>query len=209
MLAGPWGWCVLRRVRTSGAQELDRGGRGWCGRALPIPITIPLPFGRKSVQGGPPQGLLFLGGGGGLGREGQGCIRRGRSSEEAPEAVRQAVAKAVGGGYCRLQMPLKLALAVRWTVTGHRLGAPGGVGVPPPPPMHPWGGREGESRGEGGGVQPPLWDADACARPVPSGTKQKCRAKAKEKSSPVTRHKGAAVELQTRRVRSESAAPKP
>ena len=32
-------------------------------------------------------------------------------------------AKAVGGGYCRLQMPLSLALAVRETVAGHKLGA--------------------------------------------------------------------------------------
>ena len=31
--------------------------------------------------------------------------------------------KAVGGGYCRLQLPLKLALGVRGTVAGHRLGA--------------------------------------------------------------------------------------
>ena len=49
----------------------------------------------------------------------------------APEAVRQAVggvAKAVGGGYCRLHMPLKLALPVWGTVAGHRLGALEGVG---------------------------------------------------------------------------------
>ena len=51
----------------------------------------------------------------------------------------EGVAKAVGGGYCRLQMPLSLALGVRGTVAGHRLGAPeGGGGVPPPVPMHPW-----------------------------------------------------------------------
>ena len=57
------------------------------------------------------------------------------------------VAEAVGGGYCRLQMPLTLALGVRETVAGHRLGALEGGGVPPmshrelpPPPftMHPW-----------------------------------------------------------------------
>ena len=41
----------------------------------------------------------------------------------------EKVAKAVGGGYCRLQMPLSLALAVRGTVAGHRLGF---GGVPPP-----------------------------------------------------------------------------
>ena len=40
------------------------------------------------------------------------------------------VAEAVGDGYCRLQMPLKLALGVRDTAAGHRLGAlKGGGGV--------------------------------------------------------------------------------
>ena len=44
------------------------------------------------------------------------------------------VAKTVGGGYCRLHMPSSLALGVRGTVAGHRLGAlEGGGGVPPPP----------------------------------------------------------------------------
>ena len=74
------------------------------------------------------EALLRVGGGGGQGR-----IRREGTSETAPEAVGQAV----GGGYCRLQMPLKPALAVRETVAGHRLGAL--EGVPPPLPMHPWG----------------------------------------------------------------------
>ena len=32
----------------------------------------------------------------------------------------EEVAKAVGGGYCRLQMPLRLALGVRETVAGRR-----------------------------------------------------------------------------------------
>ena len=45
----------------------------------------------------------------------------------------EEVAKAVGGSYCRLQMPLKLALAVRGTVAGHRLdalvGGGGGLGI--------------------------------------------------------------------------------
>ena len=67
--------------------------------------------------------------------EGKGPQRRpqkrlGRRSEE--------VAKAVGAGYCLLQMPVRLALAVRGTVAGHRLGAlEGGGGTPPPLPMHP------------------------------------------------------------------------
>ena len=43
--------------------------------------------------------------------------------------------KAVAGGYCRLQMPLQLALGVRGTVAGHRLGAleGGGGGCTSPP----------------------------------------------------------------------------
>ena len=50
----------------------------------------------------------------------------------------EEVAKAVGGSYCRLQMSLRLALGVRETMAGHRLGALEGGGVPPPPfPMHP------------------------------------------------------------------------
>ena len=76
-------------------------------------------------------------------------------SEAAPEAVRQSeeVTEAVGGGCCRLQMPLKLALDIRGTVAGHRLGAleggGGGAYLPPfqcipggapPLPMHRWGG---------------------------------------------------------------------
>ena len=40
----------------------------------------------------------------------------------------EEVAKAVGGGYCWLQMPLRLALAVRGTVAGRRLGALEGGG---------------------------------------------------------------------------------
>ena len=54
----------------------------------------------------------------------------------APEAVRQAVGggcKAVGGGYCRLQMLLRLALGVRGTVSGHRPSSPEGGGGSPPP----------------------------------------------------------------------------
>ena len=47
----------------------------------------------------------------------------------------EEVAKAVGGGCCRLQLPLKLALSVRGTVAGRRLGAlEGGAGLPSPPP---------------------------------------------------------------------------
>ena len=40
----------------------------------------------------------------------------------------EGVAKAVGGGFCWSQMPLTLALGVRETVAGHRLGALEGGG---------------------------------------------------------------------------------
>ena len=58
----------------------------------------------------------------------QRCIRR--------EGTSVAVQEAVGGGYCRLQMPLKLAFAARETVAGHRLGVLE-VGRGGALPMHP------------------------------------------------------------------------
>ena len=51
---------------------------------------------------------------------------------------RRRLPKRLGGGYCRLQMPLKLALGVRGTVAGHRMGALEGGGYLPPFPKHPW-----------------------------------------------------------------------
>ena len=57
-------------------------------------------------------------------RGGAGCIRR-KGPQERVDRRLEEVAKAVGGGYCRLQMPLKLALGVRETVAGRRLGARG------------------------------------------------------------------------------------
>ena len=46
-----------------------------------------------------------------------------RRSQKRLDRRLEEVAKAVGGGYCRLQMPLELVLAVRETVAGHRLGS--------------------------------------------------------------------------------------
>ena len=68
--------------------------------------------------------------------EGEGPPRR---LQKPLDRRLEEVAKAVGGGYCRLQMPLNLALAVRETVAGHRLGdlGGGGGGNPPPFAMHP------------------------------------------------------------------------
>ena len=50
-----------------------------------------------------------------------------------PRVLSSEVAKAVGGGYCRLHMALKLARGVRGTVAGHRLGTieVGGGMLPP------------------------------------------------------------------------------
>ena len=61
--------------------------------------------------------------------EGKGPWRR---PQKRLDRRLEEVAKAVGGGYCRPQMPLKLALGVRETVAGHKLGAlEGGAGLPP------------------------------------------------------------------------------
>ena len=57
--------------------------------------------------------------------EGEGPHRR---PQKRLDRRLQEVAKAVGGGYCRLQMLLRLALAVRETVAGHRLAALEGGG---------------------------------------------------------------------------------
>ena len=57
--------------------------------------------------------------------EGTGPWRR---PEKRLDVRSEEVAKAVGGSYRRLQMPLKLALAVRETAAGHRLGALEGEG---------------------------------------------------------------------------------
>ena len=59
-----------------------------------------------------------------------GLIRdasEGKGSQRGPQRRLgrrlEGVTKAVEGGCCRLQMPLRLALGVRGTVAGHRLGA--------------------------------------------------------------------------------------
>ena len=66
----------------------------------------------------------------GMHKKGRGLRRFRKQSDRRLEEV----AKAVGGGYCQLQVPLNLARAVREAVAGHRLGAlegpwgPGGGG---------------------------------------------------------------------------------
>ena len=60
---------------------------------------------------------------------------RDASQGKGPQICRQLEggAEAIGGDYCRLQMPLRLALGVRGTVAGRRRGGGGGAGSIPPP----------------------------------------------------------------------------
>ena len=75
--------------------------------------------------------------------EGKGPQRR---PERRLDRRLEEVAEAVGGGYCWLQMPLRLALVVRETVARHRQGAleEGGGGYPPPFQCIPGGGHDGQ-----------------------------------------------------------------
>ena len=141
----------MRRLRVSGAStdtQLPKGPRdtGQTVIALSLFESTAVQFGCIVCHN---TDLFTAHGGGGGGRdalEGKGPQRRpqrrlGRRLEE--------IAKAVGGGYCRLQMPLKPALGVRGTVAGRRLGAL--EGVPPDLPMHPcwgWGGVFGKGKAE-------------------------------------------------------------
>ena len=66
----------------------------------------------------------------------------------------EEVAKAVGGGCCRLQMPLRPALGVGGTVAGHRLRALEGEGGGSQMPWRPGTGGQGQSGG-GHRLRPP------------------------------------------------------
>ena len=91
------------------------------------------PYSGRLGGGGVAQGLGVRGGDA---LEGKGPQRR---PQKRSDSRLEEGAEAVGGSYCRFQMPLKLALAGRVTVAGHRLDALEGGGGSPPP-MHPWGG---------------------------------------------------------------------
>ena len=80
----------------------------------------------------PPTAPCWGGGGGALQRPRGGGGGKDALDGKGPQRWFQRrleeVAKAVAGGYCRLQMTLSLALAIRGTVAGHRLGALEGGG---------------------------------------------------------------------------------
>ena len=70
----------------------------------------------------------------GAGRDAVGGKGPQRRPQRRLDRRLEEVAEAVEGGYCRLQMPLTLALGVRETVAGNRLGALEGERCP----IHPW-----------------------------------------------------------------------
>ena len=77
--------------------------------------------------------------GGGKGRDAlEGKVPQRRPQQRLGRRL-EGVAEAVGGGYCRLQMLLKLAPAVRETLVGALEGA-GGGGTSPPSNASLWGG---------------------------------------------------------------------
>ena len=102
----------MRQRRSTTRGPSRRRGRPLCPKGpciRPVPYAMPPP---------PPRP--------------QGCIRKERPQRRLGRRLEE-VAKAVGGGYCPLQMPLRLALGVRGAVAGHRLGAlEGGGGSLPP-----------------------------------------------------------------------------
>ena len=132
--AGHMRCCGRRHARwkASYARPGRAGPPPWADARLPSACAGPAcACARLCVDGG---------GGGRDALEGKGPQRRpqrrlGRPLEE--------VAEAVGGGYCRLQMPLKPPLGVREPLAGCRLGALEGGGVPPPLPMPSLGGGGG------------------------------------------------------------------
>ena len=97
-----------------GPRRRTRGGFG-LGRAPSTTVPISSPPPRDALEGKGPQ----------------------RLPQRRLDRRLKEVATAVGGSYCRLEVPLKLALAVRGTVARHRLGTLEGDGGVPPLPMHP------------------------------------------------------------------------
>ena len=97
-------------LRPSAPMSLDQRFSS----APSAPLRIQHHWGRGWGQSGPRNAL-----------EGKAPQRR---PQRRLDRRLEEVAKAVGGGYCRLQMPLKPALGVRGTVAGHRLAALEGEG---------------------------------------------------------------------------------
>ena len=98
---------------------------------VPVPqVVVAGPVVVNDLREGVGEGVDGEGRGGGLG----GDALEGEGPQRRLDRRLEGVAEAVGGGYCRLLLPVKLALAVTGTVAGQRLGAleGGGGGVLPP-----------------------------------------------------------------------------
>ena len=99
MITEPWGG------RNDG-WRLGGGGGGSRSFSRPHPLQGP--------HDGDSEGLTEGGGGG---------ASKGKGPQRRPQRRLEGVVKAVWGRYCRLQMSLRLAVGVRGTVAGHRLGS--------------------------------------------------------------------------------------
>ena len=100
------------------------------GRVTPRPLErqwLKAPWRRGHQEGSQPAGLHW---------KGEGPQRQPQRRLDRRLAK---VAKAVGGGYCRLQMPLKVALGSQRDSGWAQAGRPGrgGGGNPHPLPVHP------------------------------------------------------------------------
>ena len=110
----------LSEVRAAAGARRPHPGPTWRGHSSPA--------GQRRTRG------AALKGGGDAARTGSGKdALEGKGPRRRPQRRLgrrlEEVAEAVGSGYCRLRMPLKLALAVGGTVAGYRLGALEGGGV--------------------------------------------------------------------------------
>ena len=137
---GPCGWGPPEK-RTLSSRAARKTSRTRCARRRMTDISC---FGRFPTREG------------GGGEAGRGNCWRPCHAEPGRDALEgkgpqtrpqrrvgrrlEGVAKAVGGGYSRLQMPFKPAPGIRGTAAGHRLGAleEGRGGYLPPLPIHPW-----------------------------------------------------------------------
>ena len=119
-------------LRCGPRRDVPHGpGRG-CAIARSVPVDQPL----CALGSGPATTYALLAASvqvwGRDALEGKGPQRR---PQKRLDRRLEGFAKAVGGGYCRLQMLLRLAIGVRGTVAGHRLSALEGVGGGKPPPL--------------------------------------------------------------------------
>ena len=94
--------------------------------------------------------------------DGKGPPRR---PQKRVERRLEEVAKAVGSGYCRLQMPLKLALAVRETVAGRWPGALAGRPRQRVEEQSTWAAQKHSEAGYGRPVDRGVWTAKTVKRP--------------------------------------------